>query len=58
MTFNVDHSSPLSNMNLNCVGQSHPDIFSVVNITVITNDPWLVESTDADIEADCKLYSE
>ena len=45
-------------MNLNCVGQLHPDIFSVVYITVITNDPWLVESTDADIEADCKLYSE
>lgn len=35
------------------MGQWHPDIFSVVNITVLTNDPWLVEPTDADTEADC-----
>ena len=45
-------------MNLTCVGQLHPDIFLVANITILANDPWLVESTDADMEADCKLYSE
>lgn len=56
--FSDNCSSPLSNMDLTCVGQLHPDIFSVVNITVLTNDPWLVEPTDADMEADCELYSE
>lgn len=57
-TFSVNCSSPLSNMNLTCVGQLHPDIFLVANITILANDPWLVESTDADMEAACKLYSE
>lgn len=56
--FSDNCSSPLSNMDLTCVGQLHPDIFSVVNITVLTNDPWLVEPIDADMEADCELYSE